>query len=218
MKVLDLFAGLGGWSAAFKDRGHDVVTIDFESKFKCTYTMDIMDLTVEQVRWINPDIILASPPCTCFSVASIGTYWDGGSGVYHPKLPATEEAIALVKHTRNLIEETTPKIAVIENPRGVLRKLGLLPEPTTVWYCHYGEQYAKPTDLWGLPFPMNWKPEDPCHNRSPKHAEDCCCRDHVAASRGARTGVQGLKDPATRSLIPYALSYSICLAAEKEII
>ena len=25
MKVLDLFSGLGGWSAAFMDRGHDYV-------------------------------------------------------------------------------------------------------------------------------------------------------------------------------------------------
>lgn len=34
MKVLDLFSGLGGWSAAFKDRGHTVFTVDVHPDFK----------------------------------------------------------------------------------------------------------------------------------------------------------------------------------------
>lgn len=34
MRVLDLFSGLGGWSAAFRDRGHEVITLDIEPKFK----------------------------------------------------------------------------------------------------------------------------------------------------------------------------------------
>lgn len=33
MKVLDLFAGLGGFSQAFRDRGHYVFTIDNNKEF-----------------------------------------------------------------------------------------------------------------------------------------------------------------------------------------
>ena len=32
MNVLDLFSGLGGWSAAFVERGHEVVTVDMLAK------------------------------------------------------------------------------------------------------------------------------------------------------------------------------------------
>lgn len=49
MKVLDLFSGLGGWSAAFKDRGHNVLTVDIEPKFNPDYCMNIMD--VEYHTW-----------------------------------------------------------------------------------------------------------------------------------------------------------------------
>ena len=40
MRVLDLFAGLKGWSSAFD---HDVRTLDIEPKFDCDITLDILD-------------------------------------------------------------------------------------------------------------------------------------------------------------------------------
>ena len=44
MNVLDLFSGLGGWSAAFKDRGHAVTTLDIEPKFKPDIVKDILEI------------------------------------------------------------------------------------------------------------------------------------------------------------------------------
>ena len=41
MQILDIFAGLGGASAAFKDRGWDVVTVDNDPRFDCTHTADL---------------------------------------------------------------------------------------------------------------------------------------------------------------------------------
>ena len=42
MRVLDLFAGLKGWSQAFSDRGHDVRTVENDKRFDdITYYIDI---------------------------------------------------------------------------------------------------------------------------------------------------------------------------------
>jgi site-specific DNA-cytosine methylase len=77
VRVLDLFAGLGGWSAPFKAAGDEVITLDFNPDFNCDITADILtwDWT-ELVDW-QPTLVLASPPCETFSVMSIGTHWDG---------------------------------------------------------------------------------------------------------------------------------------------
>ena len=114
MKVLDLYSGLGGWSAAFKDRDHEVVTLDNNYKFNPTYTRDITQLT-DLSQFGSFDIILASPPCQAFSIASVYLHWKGG-------VPdkAAQRSIALVKRTLMLIEMAQPKFWVMENPRGML--------------------------------------------------------------------------------------------------
>ncbi len=96
MKVLDLFSGLGGWSQAFLDRGHEIVTVDNDEKFKPDICADMMILSAGSFG--NPgkfDVILASPPCNCFSVMTISRYWtpDG-----RPKEGA-QYGISLVAHT-----------------------------------------------------------------------------------------------------------------------
>lgn len=213
MKVIDLFSGLEGWAAPFRQREHEVTTVDFDARFNPTIVADILKLNPSDLP--QADIILASPPCETFSVASISTHWGGGVRAYQPKTPAAERGIKLINKTLEIIEVINPKIAIIENPRGVLRNLGIIPvSPQTIWYCHYGERRAKPTDLWGLPFPASWQPRPPCHNRTKRHATPCCCFDHDAAPRGAKTGTQGLPSYATRSEIPYQLALDICIAAE----
>jgi len=218
MKVLDLFSGLNGWSRPFQGRGHTVVTVDIDPSFQPTLVRDIRRLRPTEILAACggfPDVILASPPCETFSVASIGTHWGGGSRAYHPKTSAAIQGKQLVEATVNLIRVLRPSVAVIENPRGVLRKLDLIPvEPKTVWYCHYGETHAKPTDLWGLPFPKGWSPRPECHNQRSNHPLSCCCRDHESAKRGAKTGTQGIKGYANRSIIPEKLAELIRDACE----
>lgn len=213
LRVLDLFCGLKGWSARFEERGHEVVTLDHNPAFMPTMTASILEVSAEDIVAAfgghRPDVILASPPCETFSVASIGHHWTGGDRAYVPRTPEAEVGKSLVRKAVALIEELSPSVAVIENPRGVLRKLGIIPaDPVTVWYCHYGESRAKPTDLWGLPFPPSWEPEPPCHNNH-GHPATCCCHDHEAARRGARTGTQGIATYSDRSVIPDALASSM---------
>ena len=214
--LLDLFAGLGGWSEAFRARGHDVLTLDIDPRFGCDITADILTWDPDSIP--PPDIVLASPPCEAFSTMSIGTHWGGGVRAYEPKTDAARLGIALVERTVDIISALRPTFFVIENPRDVLRNLPLaLPDDRrTVWQCHVGREWAKPTDLWGG-FPPSLDLPRECHNRHPDHAETCCCHDHNAAPRGSRTGTQGPKTAAQRAEIPYGLSFLVCEAAERDL-
>jgi C-5 cytosine-specific DNA methylase len=208
LKVLDLFCGLKGWSAPFAERGHEVVSVDIEGRFDPTICEDVLELGPRAFG--SFDVILASPPCEAFSVASIGHHWTGGMRAYEPRTDHARMSLALVHHTAALIEAIRPAVAVIENPRGMLRKLGVLDryERVTVTFCQYGETRMKPTDLWGAPFPASWEPRPMCRNGA-------TC--HEAAPRGAKTGTQGIAGAAGRAEIPRDLAESICLAIEADI-
>lgn len=209
MNVLDLCAGKGGLSAAFRDRGHDVRTLDFDPQFGCTYTMDVREFAKDPRAVLGdwtPDVILDGTPCEAFSVASIGHHWTGGARAYIPKTDGARLGLELVAAGLEAIAKLKPRVWVIENPRGVLRKLPVMEglRRVTVWYCRYGDHRAKPTDLWGG-FPETWAPRAPCWNGND---------DHEAAPRGAKTGTQGLKGAPARALAPYALGLDLCIAAE----
>lgn len=203
MLVFDFFAGTGSSTRAFEDAGDTVITFELDKQFDVTEHADIMKLTAHELmrKYGRPDFVWASPPCTAFSVASIGHHWTGGKGAYIPK---TEEATynqGLVSKTREIIDALNPRNGyLIENPRGVLRKLspvqGLLRH--TVTYCQYGDDRMKPTDLWGgVP---GWVPREMCKNG------DAC---HTAAPRGSRTGTQGRAGARERSMVPYELGKEI---------
>ncbi len=211
MRVLDLFAGLGGWSTPFAERGHEVVTVDIESRFGCTYTADVLEWEPEG----DFDIVLASPPCEKFSVMTFGRYWLTG---YRPRGDEATLAIKLVRRTVDLIDRVVPSFWIVENPVGMLRKLHLIAgESRTVTYCRYGSEHMKPTDLWGgFPPTLEFRPR--CRNGN---------ADHDRAPRGwtaKRTvggvnygGTQGMPNAAERALIPPELALDVCLAAERDL-
>lgn len=73
MNVLDLFSGLEGWSGPWRELGHNVYRVEIDPKFPAEHR-DIMTFEPEFLPWM-PDIILASPPCTWFTVMQIGRNW-----------------------------------------------------------------------------------------------------------------------------------------------
>ena len=182
MLIFDFFAGTGSSTKAFEDAGHTVIKFELDEQFQADMHVDIMNLTADALlqRFGRPDFIWASPPCTAFSVASIGRHWNTD---HTPKTFAAVQSMKLVAHTRKLIEALDPRDGfVIENPRGKLRKLPMLDGLTrhTVTYCAYGDDRMKPTDLWTTV--KNWQPRPLCKNGDP-------C--HESAPRGAKTGTQG---------------------------
>ena len=206
MLIFDFFAGTGSSTQAFKDAGHTVITFELDDYFEATEHANVFDLTAQDLlaRYGRPDFIWASPPCTAFSVASMGHHWGGGLRAYEPKTEAAKISQELVAHTLKLIAELNPtKGWLMENPRGMLRKLPVvenLPR-RSVTYCRYGDTRMKPTDLWGVV--PNWTPREMCKNGQP-------C--HEAAPRGSKTGTQGLKGAKERSRVPYALGQEILAA------
>ena len=206
MLVFDFFAGTKSSTKAFEDAGHTVISFDNDPQFDVTDHADVFEMTAENLiaRYGQPDFVWASPPCTAFSVASMGYHWNPGRV---PKTESAEVSMRLVAHTRQLLESLNPRHGfVIENPRGMLRKLPMLEGLTrhTVTYCRYGDDRMKPTDLWTTV--KNWEPRSMC-----KNGEPC----HEAAPRGAKTGTQGRSGARDRSMVPYALGLEILESIEK---
>ncbi len=166
-----------------------------------------------------PDIIWASPPCRTFSIASCSTHWTKDKSYinefnqyYKDKdfIPKTEDAewgLRMVRKMKEIIAHYTDinpnVIFIIENPRGLLRKMPEMKiynlERKTIWYCQYGDTRAKPTDIWTN---APWIPRPVCKNGNP----DC---HHERAPRGSRTGTQGLKGNYERSVVPEQLCEQI---------
>ena len=206
VKVLDLFSGLGGWSAPAVAAGDEVCRVELEPHLPAEIHADIRYLTAADLPW-RPDLILASPPCEGFSVMNIGKNW------YHDGRPKTDRArlaVELVEATLRIIREVKPAYWVMENPRDKLRVLpavgGL--ERRTVTYCHYGENRMKPTDLWSDAWPPSLRLEPTCNNGDP-------C--HVRAPRGSKTGTQGFGDYWEKSVVPYPLASAVIESARSDL-
>ena len=205
MKVLELFAGSRSIGKAAESLGYDVFSSDVNDFNKIDYVVDILNFDIKKVPF-HPDIIWASPPCTYFSVASIGKHWNKD---HTPKSENALLGVEFVKKTIEIIKVLKPKFWYIENPRGKLRKLQVvkgLPK-TTVWYCTYGDNRAKPTDIWSnnirsLLNINGWQPRPECFNGN----KNC---HHESAPRGSRTGTQGVKGNYNRSKIPNQLCLEI---------
>lgn len=193
MRLLELFCGTKSISKVFKD--WDVISVDCDPQFNptiCDYVEHLEYYNIE-----NIDFIWASPPCTHFSVSSIGKHWNKDDT---PKTFQAAWSLHLLELTLIHIQEISPTIGfIIENPRGKMRKMKCLKDFNryTVTYCQYGDFRMKPTDLWSN-LELEFKP--PCKNGDP-------C--HVSAPRGSKTGTQGMENAIQKGVIPEQLAQSI---------
>ena len=202
MKLLELFAGSRSIGKVAELMDIEVYSTDIKQFGGINYVCDILEFDFTKVPF-KPDIIWSSPPCTGFSVASIGRNWN------YDKTPKTETAklgIELVNKTIEIINYYNPKFYFIENPRGMLRKMPIMEQfkRHTVTYCQYGDNRMKPTDIWTNS--NLWVPKKTC-----KNGDKC----HISAPRGSTTGTQGLKGAYERSKIPELLCKEILLSCIK---
>ena len=193
MKTLELFCGTKSFSRVADEYDYLTFTVDNDPQHDPDFTIDIFEFDPKAFIG-DTDIIWASPPCTAFSVASIGKNWNRLSdGTLEPKSDNAELGLKLLEKTIEIIDYFKPEYWFIENPRGLMRKMDVLDfKPrATIAYCQYGDNRMKPTDIWGtipIKFPI----------RMCKNGNTC----HESAPRGSKTGTQGLKDAMERSRIP----------------
>jgi len=70
MKLLELFKGTGSINKVAKRYNYNVVSLDFEEKYKPYILIDILKWDYKKYSQDNkyiPDYIWASPPCESFS-------------------------------------------------------------------------------------------------------------------------------------------------------
>ncbi len=127
--MLDLFAGTGGASLAFRQAGWEVVTVDNDPERRPDVLADIREWTWEGER---PELVWASPPCDEFSRMAMP--WCRAKGPPEPSLELVEAALRVVRETR-------PRYWVLENVRGALPYISPLLGPPRV--------IAGPFHLWG---------------------------------------------------------------------
>ena len=210
MNVVDLFCGSKSIGSVFAERGHDVITVDWDKKHNPDMCVNILDIDGNDILdfygWESVDYIHMSPDCTTYSIAAISHHRnkDGSAKSAHADM-----ADNVRYHLHMLLEELQPRFFTIENPRGMMRKMADMQKLannhyfTTVTYCQYGDTRMKPTDIWHNIPTLQLKP--PCKNG------DSC---HARAPRGSRTGTQGLEGSTERSKIPTMLCVDICRAVE----
>lgn len=128
-----------------KERGWQVITLDYDPRFECDITADVREWHYP-TELPRPDFVWASPPCDEFARESMP--WS--------KTGKTPD-MSIVLACKRIIEEAQPKYYVIENVRGAINYFR--PHFGNYRY-HVGAFY-----LWGF-FPVpgqiknNWKKKE----------------------------------------------------------
>ena len=200
-KLVELFAGSRCVGKAGEELGMKVFSADWQPFENIDFVGDIEDMKISDVPFV-PDVVWASPDCTTYSIAAISHHRNGTE----PKSNYAKKCDQVNQHFISLIKQwlqINPNLKFfIENPRGMLRKMPFMQEfkRHTVWYCQYGDDRAKPTDIWTNS--NNWQPRPFCKNGN----KNC---HHQPAPRGSKTGTQGRKGSYEASKIPNELCIEI---------
>jgi len=211
IKILEVFAGSRSIGNKAEQLGMKVFSVDWEAFDKIDLVIDVEEMQIKDVPFI-PDFGWFSPDCTTYTIAACSTH---RTNSIEPKSDYAIKCDRVNQHFIELIKEwlslNPDFIFFIENPRGMLRKMPFMQQfkRHTVWYCQYGDDRAKPTDIWTNS--KTYIPRKMCRNY--KYDKDGNIIDrhcnHESARRGAKTGTQGKKGSYERSKIPEELCEEI---------
>ena len=126
LKVIDLFAGCGGFSVGFEKAGYEIVkAVEFDKEIASSYSHnhpqtlmyaeDIGKIVDENhFKKDEADIIIGGPPCQGFSMA--------GARIREKNAFMNDPRNYLFRHYVNVVRIVRPKIFVFENVKGILSK------------------------------------------------------------------------------------------------
>lgn len=126
-KVIDLFAGCGGFSTGFQQAGYEISkAVEFDKQIAATYLRNHPNtqLFVNDIGCVDNDnyfskeeaeVIIGGPPCQGFSMA--GARIRSNSFVDDPRN-------YLFKHYVNIVGIVRPKVFILENVKGILTMNG----------------------------------------------------------------------------------------------
>ena len=212
LKVLELFSGTECISNTFRARGHECFTVDWSKNFPSSFHIDLGELTSEMVleKFGVPDVVWIAFDCTTFSLAAISHHRKKNeeTGNLDPISDYAKKCDEADQNVLKVLEELraiNPNLLFfMENPRVCLQKMHWMKPyekyKYLITYCKYStdlpleERRMKPTNIWTNHPNPKFLP--PCKNG------DSC---HVKSPRGSKTGTQGLKDAAKRSMYPKQL-------------
>jgi len=204
MNFIELFAGSAEFSLLAKEYGFNKIAYDWKQYGNTDVILDLEYLMPVHLSTANH--IHCAFDCTTYTISAISTHRNG----IEPKSEYAKKCDRVNIHVIDLIKQrlkTDPTLTfTFENPRGMLRHMPFMQEfkRYTVWYCQYGDERAKPTDIWTN---LNWDPRPMCRNyKYDKEGNiiDKHCH-HESARRGAKTGTQGRKGSYERSKMPREL-------------
>lgn len=213
-RVLDLFAGSRSVARALASHNVETFSVDIKAFDGIDLRCDLEFLHLGDLPW-TPNLVWASLPCTSYSIAGIKWHRRG----IEPVSEFARKSDRLLARLLAIVFELDVDY-VIENPRGMLRKMPQMQDlpRRTVTYCTYGDRRMKPTDLWSNMF-SGHDGKEPWITRPPCVPESLFC-NHDRQSRSyakrkslglSRLGTQGMSGAYDRSKVPAEL---ICEAVE----
>jgi DNA (cytosine-5)-methyltransferase 1 len=123
IKVVDLFAGCGGFSTGFQKAGYEIFkAVEFDKQIAATYSRNHPNtkLLIDDIGNVDnneyffkgeAEVIIGGPPCQGFSMA--GARIRGNSFV-------DDSRNYLFKHYVNIVGIVRPKVFILENVKGLL--------------------------------------------------------------------------------------------------